>query len=85
MSNNPDSAETLLTGYNHELFDALEGPDEAFNVVKSLNGENVIDTTIWDLFVRHDMWDKFGITLLHRHFNMAPSEKLVSVDNTSVP
>lgn len=80
------------------------GPDEAFNVVKSLNGENVIDTTIWDLFVRHDMWDKyavliytegllsfmicgnrFGITLLHRHFNMAPSEKLVSVDNTSVP
>ena len=28
---------------------------------------------------------RFGLTLLHRHFDLAPSEKLVAVEKTSVP
>ena len=28
---------------------------------------------------------RFGLILLHRHFNMEPSERLVAVGNTSIP
>ena len=28
---------------------------------------------------------RFGLTLLHRHFNIEPSERLVTVGNTSIP
>jgi len=81
----PVGAESLLSAYNHRIFDALIDPDDAYKQVTSLNGEELIRSSIRDVFVRHAMCDKFGVTLLHRHFDMDADEKLVAVGNTSTP
>jgi hypothetical protein len=63
----------------------LAGPDAANTTLDSQNGTKVIESSIRELFIRHGMCNQFGVTLLHRHFDLDQSERLVEVGKTSTP
>ncbi|PQE25768.1 phosphotransferase enzyme family domain-containing protein [Rutstroemia sp. NJR-2017a BBW] len=51
----------------------------------AINGENLISTVFQEMFLSHNMDRLFGLILLHRHFDLDSSEKLVEYRGTSVP
>jgi len=67
------------------VFNNLKEPKHVYTCLCQSKGEEAIYTSIQDVFNRHNMWNKFGVTLLHRHFKMEPSERLVAVRDTSTP
>ncbi|KAF7348108.1 Major facilitator superfamily domain, general substrate transporter [Mycena sanguinolenta] len=71
--------------YEPVVYDKLEGPDDAYKKFCSLSGEQRIMNDLKAIFCAHEMWDCFGLTLLHRHFPMSDDERLVAVDGVSVP
>ncbi|KAI0008476.1 hypothetical protein F4779DRAFT_448368 [Xylariaceae sp. FL0662B] len=48
------------------------------------NGDDLIPS-FRELFLRHNLDRVFGLSLLHRHFDMEPHERLVEYRGTSVP
>ncbi|KAL1959096.1 hypothetical protein VTO42DRAFT_2883 [Malbranchea cinnamomea] len=74
----------------------VEGPSStsAFNQLPSLfrshdhftahDGLAVVDK-LGSLFADYKLADRFGVTLLHRHFSLKPNQRLVDVNGTSTP
>jgi len=81
----PHTVEPALLEYSSATFNDLKGPGEALQSLKELKGDDAIPTCIREVFDRHDMSEKFGISLLHRHFDIDESERLVAVNDTSTP
>ncbi|KAF8810781.1 hypothetical protein BYT27DRAFT_7253403 [Phlegmacium glaucopus] len=81
----PRTAEPALLEYSSATFNDLRGPGEAFRSLKELKGDDAIPTCIREVFDHHNMSEKFGVTLLHRHFDIDESERLVAVNDTSTP
>ncbi|KAF8528708.1 hypothetical protein JB92DRAFT_3139634 [Gautieria morchelliformis] len=75
----------VLSEYSSQVFNDLGAPEDAYASLLQLKGEAALHTSIRDVFERHNMADKFGVTLLHRHFRMEEWEKLVAVHDTSTP
>jgi hypothetical protein len=63
------SAEIVATQWNHlPTFGKVKRPSD--------NDRGCLDA-IRDVLVKHGCLDRFGVTLLHKHFDMAPDEILV--------
>ena len=44
------------------------------------NARPVVNTTIRDCFLKHGVEDQFSACLIHRHFDLSPSERNVELD-----
>ncbi|OAQ98534.1 hypothetical protein LLEC1_02773 [Akanthomyces lecanii] len=74
----------ILAPYSHEHFHSLPTVKDAHDAFKVLDGQSHVE---WfkNFFVEHGMERKFGLAMMHRHFDMDPSEKLVEYLGTSTP
>ncbi|KIM41075.1 hypothetical protein M413DRAFT_28156 [Hebeloma cylindrosporum] len=71
--------------YRHEAFNGLYLVKEAGNDLQAKGGGVMIHDEFGPLFLKHGIEEKFGLGLLHRHFDMEPSERLVELNNISTP
>jgi hypothetical protein len=75
-----------LLQYSHTHYDSLpdivtarKNSEERAAAVKSLS------EIVGELFVQHKVMNEFAIILLHNHFPMLPSKRLVQFGNAAVP
>lgn len=74
----------ILAPYSHEHFHSLPTVKDAHVNFEVLDGQSHVE---WfkDFFVEHGMERRFGLAMMHRHFDLAPSERLVEYLGTSTP
>ncbi|PNP51701.1 hypothetical protein THARTR1_07698 [Trichoderma harzianum] len=74
----------ILAPYSHDHFQSLATIKDAHARFVVTNGDSHIE---WfkDLLVKHDMDRRFGLAMIHRHFDLKSTEKLVEYMGTSTP
>ncbi|CEJ81040.1 hypothetical protein VHEMI01192 [[Torrubiella] hemipterigena] len=74
----------VLAPYSHEHFQSLPTVKDAHDSFILLDGQNHVE---WfkDFFVKYGMERRFGLAMMHRHFDLAPGERLVEYLGTSTP
>jgi hypothetical protein len=50
-----------------------------------LDGESILSGPIRQLFLDHDIHERLGVVLLHKHLDIGPIERLVEYGYTSSP
>lgn len=74
-----------VSEYSVEHFQGLPTLEAARAKFIALRGDELVRTVFRDFFLEHGMEYKFGLSMLHRHFNLSPGEMLVDYGGTSVP
>lgn len=74
-----------IESYDPLAFDNLPLISGAVAKFDAINGETLVSTVFRELFLRYQMDRTFGLTLLHRHFDLDKTERLVDYGGTSVP
>lgn len=70
--------------YSTDTFNALPALGHAHDTFLAQNGPEVINA-LGALFVKYKLVNDFGVALLHRHFALEESQRLVEVNGTSTP
>ncbi|KAJ5911351.1 uncharacterized protein N7473_000654 [Penicillium subrubescens] len=71
--------------YDVGAFNKLPSLNEAHTQFMAMNGLKVLEEFLHSLFLRYQMTEKFGMTLLHSHFVLNDHEILVEANGTSTP
>jgi hypothetical protein len=79
------SQELRLDKYDSNAFAALPALPSAASRFKALGAEALVASEFRSLFLEHEMDRTYGLILLHRHFDLKSSERLVEYRGTSVP
>lgn len=75
----------VLQSYNAEVFNTLPDLPTAEESFVSKGGPDLLDNVLKPMIERYQLESKFGVGLLHRHFELEDSEKLVEFNNISLP
>ncbi|KAF5969582.1 hypothetical protein FBULB1_10156 [Fusarium bulbicola] len=71
--------------YDHRAVDAMTDVDVAALRLQELNGLDHMKSCIRDVFMKHGFDKVFGVGLLHRHYDVAPNEKIIELGPVSSP
>ncbi|KAH7019807.1 hypothetical protein EDB80DRAFT_820410 [Ilyonectria destructans] len=71
--------------YIPEAYNSLPGLKSASQRLQDNGGESIITGPIRDIFLRHKVNKIYGVALLHKHFQIQPTERLVDIRNVSSP
>ncbi|KAL7275589.1 hypothetical protein RUND412_001467 [Rhizina undulata] len=71
--------------YTHKVFDQLQYLELAQKTVTERQIDPSVLSSLRTIFHRHNVQKRFGLTLLHRHFDMTPNEKLVEFRDLATP
>lgn len=80
-ANNHDS----VASYRPDAYNSLPTLHAASSQFKDLDGQSTVSGPIRDLFLNHGVHERFGVVLLHKHLDMAPTERLVEYGHTASP
>jgi hypothetical protein len=74
----------VLRPYDVQAFNQLPGLGDSNDRLVASNGTHILANEVRDLFSQHpDMAKRFGVILLHRHFELKEQEALVDVNGSS--
>ncbi len=65
--------------FSYTTFQALEGPDEAYEKVSRARGDVI--GLLRDIFLKYEVEDIAGLCLLHRHFDLQAMVSSSSLKN----
>ena len=71
--------------YSVEHYNSLPELGDAKQEFDAANVFNILYTEIGSIFIKHQVQDILGITLLHNHFPLDPNEMLVTFNSVAVP
>ena len=71
--------------YTPSTYDTLPSLHDAASEYHKRNVSDILDSSIRPLFLHSNLYEKYGVSLLHKHFSMGPTERLVEFHNTSTP
>ncbi|KAF5560470.1 hypothetical protein FPHYL_6613 [Fusarium phyllophilum] len=71
--------------YDHHAVDAMTDVDVAAQRLQELNGLDHMKSCIRDVSMKHGVDKVFGVGLLHRHYDVAPNEKIIELGPVSSP
>ena len=71
--------------YSVHLFNQLPGIEESHTTFESKNGLDFINSVIKPMIAKYSLEEVLGVTLLHNHFDLREGERMVEVNNISVP
>jgi hypothetical protein len=71
--------------YTPSTYDALPSLLHAASEYERRNASTILNESIRPLFLDSNLYEKYGVSLLHKHFSMDPTERLVEFHNTSTP
>lgn len=75
---------TTILDYSAEHYNSLPSIMDAGTNLKPAD-ISLLTTTIGQVFVKHEVQNLFGITLLHNHFSLDENEILVNIGSVAVP
>ncbi|KAH8745787.1 hypothetical protein F5883DRAFT_263645 [Diaporthe sp. PMI_573] len=75
---------TTVASYSHDHFHSLPTIKAAHGHFVNVNGQNHVER-FKDFFVDNGMDRRFGLAMIHRHFDLEPTEKLVEYGGTTTP
>ncbi|PGG95971.1 hypothetical protein AJ79_09791 [Helicocarpus griseus UAMH5409] len=75
----------LIGEYKPEHFHGLPTLETAREKFKALNGDALVKDVFRPFFLQHGMDERFGLAILHRHFDLTIEERLVDYNGTSSP
>lgn len=67
----------MAASYDPADYDGLLGILSAYRRLVDLDGLDIIDTMLRQLFIDHHVEHVFGVRLLHRHFDILDNERMV--------
>ncbi|KAM6514116.1 hypothetical protein FALCPG4_015278 [Fusarium falciforme] len=76
---------TSIAPYNPEAYNSLPNLRHASEQFQQLDARTAIVGPIRDLFLKNKVHEHLGIALLHKHFPIRPTERLVDCRNISAP
>lgn len=76
---------TMAARYRPSDYNGLPDLNKAGDMFDSKDGEAFVANQFRNLFLLHNVDRVFGLTLLHRHFDIDPEERLTEYPGTSVP
>ncbi|KAK6860513.1 hypothetical protein PG995_004149 [Apiospora arundinis] len=71
--------------YSPSAFNELPSLGKALDIYEREGVAQHISTSICDIFLRHDARKRYALSLLHRHFRMHDSERLLHIGNVAMP
>jgi hypothetical protein len=71
--------------YLSEKYDALRPLRESEDLFRKARVDELLNTKVCDLFLKYNIHETYGVSLLHRHFDMDAGEKLVENGSVSAP
>lgn len=71
--------------YIADAYDSLPTLAAAEKAFRDLDVQSRLHGPIRDIFVAHGVQEVYGVALLHRHFAIEPTSRLVEHSGTSVP
>lgn len=71
--------------YDPSVYDGVPTLNDAGRKFDLKNGEYLVNNKFRELFLQHNVDRVFGLSLLHRHFDLSSNELLVEYGGTSVP
>ncbi|KAI0112048.1 hypothetical protein GGR51DRAFT_557229 [Nemania sp. FL0031] len=71
--------------YSHKHYDSLLDIMDAAHALAASGGITNLTSSIGRIFIKHSVENVLGLILLHRHFDMKPTEMLVRFGNVSIP
>ena len=74
----------IVAPYDSDIFNTLPSLRDARELFKDRHGEYAVQQLL-DLIEQQGMEQKFGVSLLHRHFDLQKNEALVDTNGTSSP
>jgi len=75
-----------LTDYSPSSYsDILVGIGFVWKHLDVRGGSNLVVEKLGPIFRKHGVDTKFGLAILHRHFDLAPNERLVEVNDVTTP
>ncbi|KAI0185031.1 hypothetical protein EV127DRAFT_503552 [Xylaria flabelliformis] len=69
--------------YKVDVFTSIQGLGDAHELFMKRNGPEMILSSVWDLFYKYNLTEKYGPVLIHRHWPINPNEGVVDVNGTS--
>lgn len=78
-------AVSTIASYSHDHFHRLPMLQDARDTYLQAGGDDLIDRVFKDFFVEAGMDTTFGLSMLHRHFDIATNQKVVDYNGTSSP
>ena len=70
--------------YDSNLINQLEDIDNAHEKFKSMDGLSLVNGPLKNLFIKYKVFDTYGAGILHSHFPLKQTERLVTFTNTSI-
>lgn len=74
-----------ILSYDPQYYDSLPEIEEADALFTERWSTDSLAAKVGHVFTKHGVQDDFGLSLLHRHFDMDPAEILVNIENVAVP
>jgi hypothetical protein len=71
--------------YDDTMFNSLVEVNVAAAKVRSLNGENFINTKLKELFEKYSLNETLAVALCHRHFDLKSDEIMVERNDVATP
>lgn len=75
----------VLQPYSTNIFNTIPELHKARDSFTSKDGKALVDKVFRPMIESHKLEAKLGVGLLHRHFDLNGSEKLVEFNNISLP
>lgn len=69
----------------HATYESLPPLTLAHDKFEESDSSTHLKGPIRDVFLKHSMQERYGVSLLHRHFDMDPEERLVEYHDVSTP
>ncbi|PPQ93385.1 hypothetical protein CVT25_007094 [Psilocybe cyanescens] len=73
----------VIASYRHDSFSGLPDIIDAGSDLHAKGGCGIIHKVFGPIFIKYGVEEKLGLGLLHRHFDMEPSEQLIELNNIS--
>lgn len=80
-----NSQRYISAPYEPEAYDSLPSLRLASEQFQQLQAATAVRGSIRDLFLKHKAYKHLGIALLHKHFSIRPTERLVDCRSISAP
>ena len=78
-------AQTLTVPYSHDTFHTTKPIQQVVKEYYDRDGQKFVDEVLAPIVKKHNFKEQSGATLVHRHFDIDPDEKLVEFNNISTP
>lgn len=81
----PSKISPLIKPYYEEVYTSLPSFEGANSVLNAKNGQSCIKFLLRPIFLRYGLHDRLGTDLVHRKFDLKPSERLVNFNGVATP